>query len=136
MAHPIVSEPTLLSQAAEFSKVLKPGDVVLLTGELGAGKTTFTRGVLRALGWTAEVRSPSFNLIQLYETDPPVLHADLYRLSGAAGLGLEDYFDTHVCFIEWPDRLGDLVDPQHCYRVEIEFAGEGRTLAIYPPTPN
>ena len=108
---------------------------MLLEGQLGAGKTTLVRGLLKGLGWQGEVRSPTFNLIQIYDTSPPVLHADLYRLAGATGLGLEDYWDTHLCLIEWPDRLGSLVDPDVCYRVSIEFdqTGEGRLVTISSP---
>lgn len=122
-----------MAAGAEFAAHLQAGDVVLLHGNLGAGKTTFVRGVLRALGVQDEVRSPTFNLLQVFETDPPVLHADLYRLTSAAGLGLEDYLETHACFVEWPDRLGTLIDPDMAWHVHIGFQEAGRTLEIEPP---
>lgn len=101
-----------------------------LEGPLGAGKTTLVRGLLEALGHEGPVRSPTFNLLQAFDTDPPVLHADLYRVSSAEGTGLEDYLDTHVVLVEWPDRLPD--DPEH-WRVEIAFEGEGRKATVISP---
>src|SRR5687767_15924790 len=83
------------------------GDVVGLTGELGAGKTTLVRGLLRELGHDGEVRSPTFNLIQEFDTEPPVCHVDLYRLETpkeVADLGLSDYFQSFATIIEWPER--------------------------------
>src|SRR3954467_12622893 len=97
---------------AALARELQPGDVVLVSGELGAGKTTFVRGALRALGVTEAVTSPTFVVGLLYEgARGPVAHLDLYRL---AGLGDEDpglldpFFgpDT-VTFVEWPEHAGD-----------------------------
>ncbi len=109
------------------------GDVILLSGNLGAGKTTFVRALIRSLGWTESVRSPTFNLLQLYPTAPPVLHADLYRVKNAAGIGLEDYLDSHLCFVEWPDRLGELVNPDDCWQIQFEYLGDGRRATLRPP---
>lgn len=106
---------------------------MLLKGELGAGKTTLVRGVLEGLGFDGPVRSPTFNLIQTFDTKPPVMHADLYRLKSAIGVGLEDYLDTHLCLVEWPDRLGGLIDPDSAWQVEIEFEANGRLVRIIPP---
>ncbi|MER3496007.1 MAG: tRNA (adenosine(37)-N6)-threonylcarbamoyltransferase complex ATPase subunit type 1 TsaE, partial [Armatimonadota bacterium] len=78
-------------------------DAFLLSGELGAGKTVFARGFLGALGWEGAVRSPTYPILHPYPTSPPVLHADLYRLSSAEGIGVEDYESTHILLIEWPD---------------------------------
>jgi len=116
-----------------LSQSLAAGDVVLLSGELGAGKTTLIRGVLEALGHHETVRSPTFNLIQTFATSPPVMHADLYRVKSYAGIGIEDYLETHLCLIEWPDRLGSLVDGAACWRVNIEFASDGRSIEIIAP---
>jgi tRNA threonylcarbamoyladenosine biosynthesis protein TsaE len=111
------------------------GDIVLLDGPLGAGKTTLVRGLLEELGYDKEVRSPTFNLVQVFETQPPVMHADLYRVKSYAGIGIEDYLDTHLCLIEWPDRAAGLVDFESAWRVEIDFEGDGRVIRVRPPSP-
>ena len=118
---------------AELAKKLKPGDVVLLSGELGAGKTTLVRGLVEALGHVGPVRSPTFNLIQTFATNPPVMHADLYRVKSCQGIGIEDYLSNHVCLIEWPDRAEGLIDFDDCWRVAIEFAEIGREATVVQP---
>lgn len=115
---------------AELSRALQPGDVVLLEGPLGAGKTTFVRGVLEGLGHTGPVRSPTFNLLQVFDTDPPVLHVDLYRLPSAQGIGLEDYLESHVCLVEWPERAPGFFAALTTIRIFIEFEGAGRRVRI------
>lgn len=115
---------------AKLASRLRPGDVVLLYGDLGAGKTTLVRGVLEAMGWAGAVRSPTFNLFSVYDTVPPVLHADLYRVTDASSLGIEDYLETHICLVEWPAALASTIDPASCIRVSIEFAGEGRSVEL------
>ncbi|MCB8932179.1 MAG: tRNA (adenosine(37)-N6)-threonylcarbamoyltransferase complex ATPase subunit type 1 TsaE [Fimbriimonadaceae bacterium] len=111
----------------------RAGDVVLLEGPLGAGKTTLVRGVLEALGHADSVRSPTFNLLQTFATAPPVMHADLYRVSTWQGIGLEEYLDTHLCLIEWPDRAEGLLPKEACWRVRLDFAGEGRSAKVREP---
>lgn len=118
---------------ADLAHRLSPGDVVLLEGVLGAGKTTFVRGLVSALGHTGPVRSPTFNLLQVFDTDPPILHADLYRVESCRGLGIEDYLASHIVIVEWPDRAEGLVDPSQCWRVKIEFSGDGRHITVAPP---
>jgi tRNA threonylcarbamoyladenosine biosynthesis protein TsaE len=118
---------------AEFSARLAAGEVVLFEGQLGAGKTTMIRGLVEALGHEGPVRSPTFNLIQTFETKPPVMHADLYRLRRAEGIGLEDYLDTHLCLIEWPDRLHGFIEPDGCWRVSIAIDREGRSIEVREP---
>jgi len=127
------SEETTLALGAQLARRLVPGDTVLFYGELGAGKTTMIRGLLRALGHEDPVRSPTFNLIQTFPTNPPVMHADLYRLRSADGIGLDDYAETHISLIEWPTRLGPLLDQEACYRVTIEFEDASRIIHIEPP---
>jgi tRNA threonylcarbamoyladenosine biosynthesis protein TsaE len=118
---------------ASLAAAFRRGDVVLLSGELGAGKTTFVRGVLEALGHSGPVRSPTFNLVQTFETEPPVMHADLYRVASHEGLGLEEYLETHLCLIEWPERAVGLVREDDAWRVRLAFAGEGREATVVPP---
>ncbi len=97
---------------AELAAALHPGDVVLVSGELGAGKTTFVRGALRALGVTGPVTSPTFVVGALHDgAAGPVAHLDLYRLVGLDGEDpglLDPYFGpATVTFVEWPERAGD-----------------------------
>src|SRR5437016_3390588 len=112
---------------------LSIGDVLLLDGPLGAGKTTLVRGLLEELGYDKIVRSPTFNLIQTFDTNPPVMHADLYRVKSYEGIGLEDYLETRLCLIEWPDRAVGFVDPASAWQIHIDFLDEGRTIRITPP---
>lgn len=95
---------------AALGRAVRRGDVVTLSGELGAGKTTFARGFLRALGHEGEVPSPSFAIVQPYEAvDPPVWHVDLYRLESPdelQELGL-DTAEDGVLLVEWPERAGE-----------------------------
>jgi tRNA threonylcarbamoyl adenosine modification protein YjeE len=115
--------------AAGFAANLKEGDLVLLHGPLGAGKTTFVRGVLESLGWEGAVRSPTFNLLQTFETRPPVLHADLYRVASAAGLGIEEYLPTHLCLVEWAERAPEFMNLA-TMQVRIDFHESGRIISI------
>lgn len=112
---------------------LRAGDVLLLEGAIGAGKTHFCRALIRArLERQEDVPSPTFTLVQTYENDPDIWHADLYRLSHpdeARELGLEDAFETAICLVEWPDRLGELV-PEGAMRLRFRPEGEGRRVEI------
>jgi len=112
---------------------LDVGSVVFLYGPLGAGKTTLVRGLVQALGVTDPVRSPTFNLIQTFETQPPVMHADLYRVASHQGIGLEEYLDSHICMIEWPERAVGLVPESSAWHVHIAFEEGGRRIMIEPP---
>lgn len=117
---------------AWLAAALHPGDVILLHGEIGAGKTHLARALIRArLGRMVEVPSPTFTLIQTYDADDAeIWHADLYRLSHpdeVVELGLEAAFDTAICLIEWPDRLGDLT-PDGALHLTFSQQGEGRRV--------
>lgn len=99
--------------AAALGAHLRPGDVILLDGNIGAGKTFFARALIRSLQTEPEdVPSPTFTLIQTYDTSAgEIWHSDLYRIQTVGEieeLGLIDAFQTHICMIEWPDRLGSL----------------------------
>jgi len=122
-----------LARALRSVPVITSPLVLYLRGELGAGKTTLVRGVLRELGAQGAIRSPTFSLLETYELEGKVLaHIDLYRLTGddVEGLGLRDLLlPGNVLFIEWPERArGDLPEPD--VEVLLEYAGEGRRLAI------
>ena len=89
-------------------KRLRAGDLVLLTGELGAGKTTFVRGVARGAGSSAQVASPTFQLVRMYAGRVQLAHVDLYRIetpSELADLGLDELLDQGAVVVEWGDRL-------------------------------
>jgi tRNA threonylcarbamoyladenosine biosynthesis protein TsaE len=108
---------------ARLAAELRAGDVVLVSGELGAGKTTFVRGACRALGVTANVTSPTFTIGQLYAGNPDVAHLDLYRLEGAEPGLLDDYLTPdRVAFMEWPELAGPELERVSA-RVRIEHAG-------------
>lgn len=119
-----------------FAAFLTPGTVVALSGELGAGKTAFAKGVACGLGVTAHVTSPTFTLINEYQGRLPFYHMDAYRLEDEEEiwqLGLEEYFaGPGVVLVEWPERVAALL-PAGCIRVEIrkewqENGGEYRIL--------
>ena len=124
--------------ARVMAALLKPGDVIALEGPVGAGKTHFARAFIRARqGDLAEdVPSPTFTLVQFYDSDPPVAHFDLYRLTRpeeAVEIGLDEALDEGCALIEWPERLGD--DPAAWLWVEpltIDLAehGEGRRATV------
>lgn len=102
--------------AEEFAKTIEPGQIVLLVGDLGAGKTAFVKGVVKALhGDPDQVTSPTFTIVNEYSLDNfPIYHFDLYRLENPNELyniGFEEYFyGSGVCFIEWPERASDFFD--------------------------
>ena len=122
---------------AELAARLRPGDVVLVSGELGAGKTTFVRGALRALGVTGPITSPTFVVGHAYEgAAGPVSHLDLYRL---AGMGDEDpgllepfFVPDAIAFVEWPEHAhGAWPEERVRYRVRLAHAGgDERTIEV------
>ena len=103
-------EKATLAFGRKLGRAIRAGDVVTLTGQLSAGKTTLVRGLLAALGHEGEVPSPSFAIVQPYEAlDPPVWHVDLYRIENASDLdelGLDDIGEDGVLIIEWPEHAG------------------------------
>lgn len=123
--------------ADAFAKVLKPPMVVLLTGDLGSGKTTFVKEVVSALGCDDLVTSPTFTLLNTYDAKFPVYHFDMYRLSSAEeamNVGFEEYFDKKsldgVCFVEWAENVEGLINDVD-YVIQIDKTGETkRTVTI------
>jgi len=120
--------------AAELAAELRPGDVVLLSGDLGSGKTTFVRGAARALGVSGPVTSPTFTIGQRYEGRVPVSHLDLHRLAGACGLAgedpalLDDYLTADaIAFVEWPDPAAEAI-AEPAADVELVHAGGDERL--------
>lgn len=115
--------------AGRLAAVLRPGDLVALRGDLGAGKTALCRALIRSVtGPEAEVPSPTFTLVQMYDTDiGPLWHFDLYRLSGpdeVIELGWDEARAEAASLVEWPDRLGPLLPAD---RLEIALTHDGPT---------
>ena len=114
--------------AARLAASLRAGDVVLVSGELGAGKTTFVRGAARALGVTRAVTSPTFTIAHRYDGDPPVTHLDLYRMAHLQPEewgDLEPYFDDAIAFVEWPEA-GEGWLPAARFAVHLAHVADGK----------
>lgn len=128
------SEEETRRLGARFGKRARPGDLVLLKGVLGSGKTTFVQGFARGAGYKGKTASPTFGLARLYRAGKVNLHhLDLYRVAARelGNLGLEDYLDDPqgICVIEWPEAAAQSLTPD---RLEIAFAHrpDGRALTL------
>lgn len=133
--------PDMAATAALGTKIaaaLQPGDVVALTGGLGAGKTTLARAIIAALGHAGEVPSPTFAIIETYDPPTvrlPLVHADFYRLERpeeAEEIGLDDYRDGAALIAEWPDHAGGFEHEPGCLSITIETAETERTAIVEP----
>ena len=126
---------------ARIAAVLRPGDVVALSGGLGAGKTTLARSIIAALGHQGEVPSPSFAIIETYDPPSvrlPLVHADFYRLERpeeVEELGLDDYREGAALLAEWPEHAGGFAHEPGCLAIALESADEGR-IAIVEAGPD
>ncbi|MBF0489442.1 MAG: tRNA (adenosine(37)-N6)-threonylcarbamoyltransferase complex ATPase subunit type 1 TsaE [Candidatus Omnitrophica bacterium] len=121
------SEETIQA-ACDFAKTLKAGDVLLLEGDLGAGKTTFVKGLAKGLkAKVKDVVSPTFVLMNIYQGQMPIYHFDLYRLEKPeeiASLNVDEYLQSDgIAVIEWPKRLGADM-PRDCYWIEFKHISE------------
>lgn len=124
----IVDEEGMLAFGAELATLCKPGDVIFLHGQLGAGKTTLVRGFLKSLGYTGLVKSPTYTLVEPYHiAGHRIFHFDLYRLKNVQELwdiGLEDYLISDaICLIEWPEKAKDIL-PKAAISCTIEICKE------------
>ena len=122
------SEKDTIKLAKKFEKKLKGGEVVVLNGDLGAGKTTFTKALCKALNVKENVTSPTFTLMNIYTSGRlPLYHFDMYRIedeSEAEELGLNDYFYSNgVCMIEWAENIKHIL-PKNLITLNIEKIGE------------
>lgn len=119
-----------------IAKHIQEGDVVALTGALGAGKTTLARSIIAACGHSGEVPSPTFTIVESYgDCTPPIVHADFYRLDDpedAAELGLDDYRDGAALIAEWPERAGGFAREPGCLAIALEVRGEARAAIVQP----
>lgn len=123
---------------ARIARHLRPGDVVALSGGLGAGKTTLARAIIAALGHRGEVPSPSFAIIETYDPPSlrlPLVHADFYRLKApqeAEELGLDDYRQGAALLAEWPEMAGGFAHEAGCLAIRLETAETGRIAIVEP----
>lgn len=121
---------------AAIGTLLGPGDLVVLAGDLGAGKTTLAKGIAAGLGVTDPVTSPTFAIVQEYEGRVPVAHADVYRLTSIAelaDLALDELLDDHVVLVEWGDRVAAALPPDRIeIRLESGVGPDDRRLTVTP----
>ena len=120
--------------AYKIGKWVSNGMILTLEGDLGAGKTTFTKGLAKGLGINRNVNSPTFNIIKEYQGRIPLYHMDVYRLeSGGDDIGLDDYlFGDGVCVIEWASRIEDLLPME---RLDIKIFRDGENQRCIELTP-
>jgi tRNA threonylcarbamoyladenosine biosynthesis protein TsaE len=131
-------EAATLTFGKQLAQLLEAGMFVALSGNLGSGKTTLTRGVLRGLGFAGKVKSPTYTLVELYNLSRlDLYHFDLYRFNDPqewldAGFG--DYFEPrHLCLVEWPERAGGLL-PVADLEISLNVEDDGRRIRIAAET--
>ncbi len=136
-----LTEDNLTDFAAKLAQAIKAshdGAIIFLNGPLGVGKTTFTRGFLRGLGYSDKVKSPTYTLVEPYEIgELSVFHFDLYRLNDASELehiGIHEYFTpTSICLVEWPEKGSPLL-PNPDLICHLSFQGDEREITIEAPS--
>jgi tRNA threonylcarbamoyladenosine biosynthesis protein TsaE len=121
-----------LAQNIESEKF--PNMIICLEGELGSGKTIFTKGIANALGIKESITSPTFTIIKEYEGEMPLYHMDVYRLNGnVEGLGIEEYFNKNgVVVIEWSDTIKDIL-PKERLVIKFKVLGENKRVLVITP---
>jgi len=121
--------------ARRFGKLLEPGDVIALEGDLGAGKTTFTKGLAEGLGITRTVNSPTFTIIKEYMGKMPLYHMDVYRVqSSDEDLGFDEYFEGEgVTVVEWAHLIEDQLPPQ-LLTIYLKHGENGSRVLTFEPS--
>lgn len=135
----LADEAATMDFGTAIGKVLQPGLTIYLHGDLGAGKTTLVRGLLRGLGYSGRVKSPTYTLVETYEmlgghsTELNLYHFDLYRFNDDEeweAAGFRDYFNIHsVCLIEWPEKAAQLL-PAPDIKISFDIKPAGRTVHV------
>lgn len=130
----LADETATLLLGGQLAQVLHPGLVIFLRGDLGAGKTTFARGILRGLGYEGKVKSPTYNLIELYKISKLYLyHFDFYRFEDPAeweDAGFREYFNAEsICLVEWPEKADGLL-PQADLTFLFRLSDPGRNVEM------
>ena len=120
--------------AQNFESEKFPNMIICLDGELGSGKTVFTKGIANALGIEETITSPTFTIIKEYQGELPLYHMDVYRLDGETdGVGIEEYFTKNgVVVIEWSETIKDLL-PQERLDIKFKVLDENKRLLIFQP---
>ncbi len=138
MIHHLADEAATLALGAEIAAVLHPGLIVFLRGNLGAGKTTLARGILRGLGYQGKVKSPTYNLVELYKISRLYFyHFDFYRFNDPIeweDAGFREYFNAEsICLVEWPEKARGLL-PTADLEILLGITETGRNVEIQAGT--
>lgn len=128
------SEMETIEIAQNLESEKFPNMVICLNGELGSGKTVFTKGFANALGVDETVTSPTFNIIKEYDGELPLYHMDVYRLDGnTEGMGIEEYYQKNgVVIIEWANTIKDIL-PENRLDIKFKIAGENSRVLVVTP---
>ena len=128
------SEKETIELAQNFESEKFPNMIICLDGELGSGKTVFTKGIANALGIKESITSPTFNIIKEYDGELPLYHMDVYRLDGNTdGYGIEEYFTKGgVVVIEWSDTIKDIL-PDEYLHIKFKVVDENKRVLVLTP---
>jgi tRNA threonylcarbamoyladenosine biosynthesis protein TsaE len=138
MIQQFTDENETLSFGASFAEILHPGLIVFLKGDLGAGKTTLARGILRGMGYTHIVKSPTYNLVEIYKISKlNCYHFDFYRFNDPVEweeAGFREYFNASaICLVEWPEKVGSLL-PISDLQIVLRVIESGRNIEVHAGT--
>ena len=134
----LTDEAETTSLGAKIAKHLNSGMTIFLSGQLGAGKTCLTRGILRELGYQGSVKSPTYSLVETYTiNNKKISHFDFYRLSAAEELfeaGFEEHFsEENICIVEWPEKIATVIDTADVL-IQFEIVGASRKITLESET--